>query len=208
MKIQHIHIRWNYIYNQIKHTLPLEHEVNAYLCMENTTLHVHKDLMLNNNLSIIYNMSLWDSVLNKQRLLLTRKFSRFGLGLELWCLTPLSTIFQLCHGSQFYWWRKPEYLENTTELAASHLCLNILCPILPVDCPIWISPSVFSNIYSQGAYNLMGYVYQLIVIPTELAASHWWTWSHNVVSSTPGHEWDSNSHNFIGMIIKIWCNIQ
>ena len=44
------------------------------------------------------------------------------------------------------------------------LCLNILCPILPVDCPIWISPSVFSNVYSQGAYNLMGYVYQLIVI--------------------------------------------
>jgi hypothetical protein len=24
-------------------------------------------------------------------------------------------------------------------------------------------------------------------------ASHWQTWSHNVVSSTPRHEWDSNS---------------
>jgi len=24
-------------------------------------------------------------------------------------------------------------------------------------------------------------------------ASHWQTWSHNVVSSTPRHEWNSNS---------------
>jgi hypothetical protein len=45
-----------------------------------------------------------------------KEMEEVWFGLVLLCLMPLSTIFQLYRGSQFYWWRKPKYPEKTTDL--------------------------------------------------------------------------------------------
>ena len=50
------------------------------------------------------------------RLVYMSQLTSKGLWLGFWCFTPLSAIFQLYRGGQFYWWREQEYLEKTIDL--------------------------------------------------------------------------------------------
>jgi hypothetical protein len=53
-------------------------------------------------------------------------------------LTPLSAIFQLYHGDQFQWWKKPEYTERTTDHGQVNATDKLYHWRLQVECTIFV----------------------------------------------------------------------
>jgi hypothetical protein len=74
----------------------------------------------------------------------------------LWCLTSLSTICQLYHGGQIYWWRRklPTYRKSLTNFIA-YCCIKYISPWTGSELPTLAVIGTDCTCSSKSNYNAM-----------------------------------------------------
>jgi hypothetical protein len=72
----------------------------------------------------------------------------------LWFLAPLSTLFQLDHGGQFYLWRNSEYPKKTTDLSQ----------VTDKHFVIWLTSISLLSFIVVVNHSLQNNIYQFVIL--------------------------------------------